>query len=167
MSLDVYLTLGGQSEPQKEPAIYVRDDGRIRQISRKEWDTRNPGREPVVTRIDDGDVFTANITHNLNRMAAEAGVKIALGTDCGFQVAHGENAVELEQFVQGGFTPMEAIVAATQVGAELLDLKDCGTVEPGKLADLVVVDGDPLQDIRILQDETKIAQVYKGGQAMK
>lgn len=66
--------------------------------------------------------------------------------------------------VKGGFTPMEAIVTATRVGAECLDLdRDVGTIEPGKYADLVIIDGDPLADIRILQDEARITQVFKGG----
>jgi imidazolonepropionase-like amidohydrolase len=62
-------------------------------------------------------------------------------------------------------TPMEAIVAATKVGSEVLDMADeIGTVEAGKYADLVVVDGDPLADIKILQDLTRIKKVIKGGQ---
>lgn len=100
--------------------------------------------------------------------AKEAGVKIAAGTDAGFVVCHGENAREIEELVQGGFTPMEAIVAGTRVGAECLGLEDeIGTVEPGKLADLVVVDGDPLQDVSVLLDEEKISQVFKEGQQVK
>jgi imidazolonepropionase-like amidohydrolase len=92
------------------------------------------------------------------------GVKIAVGTDAGFLVYHGQNAGELEELVKGGFTPMEAIVAATRVGAECLDLdRDVGTIEPGKYADLVIIDGDPLADIRIHQNEARIAQVFKGG----
>ena len=100
--------------------------------------------------------------------ARKAGVKIALGTDAGFLVYHGQNARELEEFVKLGFTPMEAIVAATKVGAECLDMdQKVGTIEPGKYADLVVLDGDPLADIRILQEEARIVQVFKGGVAVK
>jgi imidazolonepropionase-like amidohydrolase len=69
--------------------------------------------------------------------------------------------------VKAGMTPMEAIVAATRVGSEVLDMADeIGTVEEGKYADLVVVDGDPLADIKILQDLTKIKQVLKGGKVV-
>jgi imidazolonepropionase-like amidohydrolase len=103
----------------------------------------------------------------LNRAKA-AGVKIVVGTDAGFVVCHGENARELEELVKGGFTSMEAIVAGTRLGAECLDLAgEIGTIESGKYADLVIVDGDPLADIAILQDESKIVQVFRRGQAVK
>ena len=98
-------------------------------------------------------------------LAKKAGVKIAVGTDAGFWIYHGENAKELSELVKGGFTSMEAIVAATRTGAECLDIdNDTGTIEEGKYADIVVIDGDPLADITILQDKDKIIQVLKGGQ---
>ena len=98
------------------------------------------------------------------RRAKEAGVKIAAGSDAGFVVAHGESARELEELVKGGFTPLEAIGAATGVAAECLGMEqDIGSVEPGKFADVVVVAGDPLLDVRILQDKERIAQVLIGG----
>jgi imidazolonepropionase-like amidohydrolase len=60
---------------------------------------------------------------------------------------------------------MEAIVAATKIGAEVLDMADqIGTIKEGKVADLLVVDGDPLADITILQDLSRIKKVIKGGQ---
>lgn len=94
----------------------------------------------------------------------KAGVKIALGTDAGFMLPHGEmNARELELLVHGGLSPLEAITAATKVGAELLELEDVGTLEVGKLADLVLVAGDPTKDIRLLQDHARL-RVFKGGQ---
>jgi imidazolonepropionase-like amidohydrolase len=101
------------------------------------------------------------------RRAKAAGVKIVAGSDAGFVVAHGESARELEELVKGGFTPHEAIGAATRVAAECLGLeRDIGTIEPGKFADVVVVAGDPLADVRILQDKEKIAQVLIGGQTV-
>ncbi|MFX0196527.1 MAG: amidohydrolase family protein [Candidatus Hodarchaeota archaeon] len=102
------------------------------------------------------------------KKAYQAGVKIALGTDyCGPSIIpHGENAVELEILVnQVGMTPMEAIVAATKIGSEALGLeKDIGTLEKGKKADLLIVEGNPLEDISILQNKDKILVVMKDGQ---
>ena len=81
MSLDVYLTLPGQSQdPDHEPRIFIREGGQTKQISRAEWDARYPDREPVTATPDEEDatVYTANITHNLNTMAQEAGIYQAL-----------------------------------------------------------------------------------------
>jgi imidazolonepropionase-like amidohydrolase len=91
--------------------------------------------------------------------AHAAGVRVALGSDAGV-FAHGLNGREFAEMVALGMSPMEAIVAGTAAAAELLGLADVGTVEPGKLADLVVVDGDPLSDIAVLQSPT---MVVKGG----
>ncbi len=75
MSLDVYLI---EAEQHIEPhrAIFIRDGGQSKEVTREEWDARNPGREPVTIDIggDDGTVHTENITHNLNTMADEAGI---------------------------------------------------------------------------------------------
>ncbi|NLE77139.1 MAG: amidohydrolase family protein [Chloroflexi bacterium] len=97
--------------------------------------------------------------------AHRAGVRVATGSDAIMAaVRHGENAYEIELLTKAGFSPMEAIEAATRVGAEALGMADeVGTVEPGKFADLVVVDGDPLADIRLLQNHAKIRWVFKGG----
>jgi len=94
------------------------------------------------------------------RRAAAAGVRIAMGTDCGI-VPHGENLRELELMVERGLSPAEALVAATSSAAALLGVGDVvGTIEPGKRADLVVVDGDPL-DVRGLRG--RIEAVYQDG----
>jgi len=99
------------------------------------------------------------------RMALKAGVKIALGTDAGFNTCfHGNNALELEYLVKHGLSPMQTILAATRNAADALGQSDkLGTIEPGKLADMVVVDGNPLEDIKILQEQSKIALVMKSG----
>lgn len=100
------------------------------------------------------------------RMALEAGVPIACGTDCGFTPPdHGDNAYELELLVSKlGMTPMQAIVTATSQSAAALQWQDrLGTVEPDKLADLIVVNEDPLNDIRALQQKANIALVMKDG----
>lgn len=96
--------------------------------------------------------------------AAAAGIKIAVGTDPIDEQMHGKNARELEGMVQHGFTPMQAIVAATKTSAEACRVDDrLGTLEPGKLASLLVVDGDPLQDISILQEPSRLLVVMKEG----
>ena len=95
--------------------------------------------------------------------AHRAGVKIAVGTDAGFMLPHGVmNAVEIELLVRGGLTPLEAITAATRTGAELLGLDEAGTLQAGKLADLVLVCGDPSADITLLQDPSRL-RVFKDG----
>jgi imidazolonepropionase-like amidohydrolase len=94
------------------------------------------------------------------RRAAEAGVKVAMGTDCPV-APHGTNLRELELMAANGFTPEQALVAATSSAAELMGLEgELGTVEPGKRADLVVVDGDPYA-FATLRD--RIEQVWKDG----
>lgn len=99
--------------------------------------------------------------------AHEAGVKIAMGTDFlgPAGVAHGDNAIELEILVeQVGFSPMEAIISATSVGAEALGMEDeIGSLTPGKTADLLIVDGDPIRDIAILKDNQAIEVVMRSG----
>lgn len=87
-----------------------------------------------------------------HRMAVDLGVPIAMGSDCGGNESHrhGQNALELECYVRCGMTPMQAITAATKTGAEVMRMSDSiGTIEPGKLADLVVIDGDPLSDMAL------------------
>jgi imidazolonepropionase-like amidohydrolase len=95
----------------------------------------------------------------------KAGVHIAMGTDMGYEPDMGSNAYELEIYVKLGMTPMEAILTTTRNAAKALKLdKELGTVEAGKLADLVLVDGDPLKDIRILQERARIQLVMKEGE---
>jgi len=99
----------------------------------------------------------------------KAGVKIAMGTDFSSppMTPLGENAIELWLMVREGMKPMDAIVSATQNAAEAADLDmKLGTLEKGKLADVVIVDGDPLKDIKLLQDKDKIKMVFKGGNIM-
>lgn len=77
---------------------------------------------------------------------------------------HGENLNELPLMVDAGMTPMQAIVATTRMGAELLQWADkIGTLAPGKLADIVVMDGNPLENIALFKDTKNIVHVMKDG----
>jgi imidazolonepropionase-like amidohydrolase len=78
---------------------------------------------------------------------------------------HGTNANDLQYFVDYiGMTPTEALVSATRLGGEIMMRPDeLGQVRPGFLADLVLVDGDPLQDLRILTEPARIAMVMQDG----
>jgi len=111
----------------------------------------------------------AEVKYRNTMKAYKAGVKIAMGTDFSSppMTPLGENAIELWLLVREGMKPMDAIVSATKNAAEAADLdKKLGTLEKGKLADLIIVEGDPLKDIKILQDKTKIKMVFKGGNVM-
>jgi len=93
----------------------------------------------------------------------EAGARIVLGTDTGIEPGHtfgsGEH-VELARWVQLGLTPSEAITAATQRPAELLGLRDMGTLAVGKRATFIVLDANPLENIR---NTRRISSVYLDG----
>jgi imidazolonepropionase-like amidohydrolase len=99
------------------------------------------------------------------KKAYQAGVKFAYGTDAAV-FPHGRNARDFAILVeQLGVPPMEAIRMATQYAADLMGITDhAGTIEAGKWADLVAVTGDPLQNIRLLED---IGFVMKGGVTFK
>jgi imidazolonepropionase-like amidohydrolase len=96
--------------------------------------------------------------------AYKEGVKIAFGTDAGV-FKHGLNWLEFTYMIEAGMKPMDAIKAATINAAELLGEKDkLGSIETGKLADVVAVDGDPLKDPQVFG---KIVFVMKGGTIYK
>ena len=99
------------------------------------------------------------------RASVEAGIKIAVGTDAGLVPDHGTNLQEVGLLVKhGGMTPLQAISAGTKVSAELCGLGDqLGTLEAGKLADVVVVKGDPSADADLVGDNANILLVLKEG----
>ena len=98
------------------------------------------------------------------KKAMAAGVKIALGTDAAVY-PHGLNAHEFGVYVRLGMTPLQAIQSGTLNGADLLGWSDkIGTIEAGKWADIVAVDGDPLQDVSTLEH---VKFVMKGGAVVK
>jgi imidazolonepropionase-like amidohydrolase len=115
--------------------------------------------------ISDASLRKAREVMEIHRRSFEravaAGVKIAMGTDSGV-TPHGENLDELQLMKDGGMTPPDVLVATTGSAAELLGvLDDSGTIEPGKRADFVVLDGDPY-DFRGMKE--RVAAVYQAGE---
>ena len=98
-----------------------------------------------------------------HRKAIRAGVKIAFGTDAAV-FPHGDNAREFAVYVGYGMRPADAIRTATVNAADLLGVTDRGQIAPGKLADLIAVKGNPLEDVRVLQ---QVPWVMKGGVVVK
>ena len=104
-----------------------------------------------------------DIHRDTMHQALAAGVKVVAGTDAGGYV-HGDNAREVQILVERGMSNMQAIQACTGWAAECVDMaKDIGTLAKGKLADILVLDGDPLKDIEILRRPENIKMVMKGG----
>jgi imidazolonepropionase-like amidohydrolase len=97
-----------------------------------------------------------------------AGVKMAVGTDAIWEFMNDNPGLyfdEVERFVKNGYTPHEAIIAATRIGAEALNVADrLGTIEKGKLADLLVVDEDPLENIENLR---RVSVIIQDGRIVK
>lgn len=100
------------------------------------------------------------------KIILDKGVKISFSSDMGCPfLFHGENARELSSLVELGVSPMDAIVAGTKTAANAVGFGDqIGTVEEGKIADIIVIDGDPLKNIEILHKEQKIKMVLKNGE---
>jgi imidazolonepropionase-like amidohydrolase len=127
---------------------------------------RTPGNEELVAA---SEREFANLLRRVPEANA-AGVKIVLGDDYGtILLPHGTYAEELEFYVKRlGIPPLDVIRWATVNGAELAGWDErLGTIEAGKLADLLVVDGDPLADIAILQDTDKLLAILKDGEFVK
>ena len=105
-------------------------------------------------------------TSGMVRKAYDAGVPLLCGSESGFSITpyghwHGREAELFVRYL--GLTPLQAITCATSNGSIAMRRSDVGTLEVGKLADAIVFDGDPLADIRILNDRTKLRHVVKGG----
>ena len=97
-------------------------------------------------------------------LAVKNHLKIGVGTDF---FPGPDNAMELQLLTELGMSPMAVIQAATKVNAEIIMRDDLGTIEPGKLADLIVVSGDPLKDITLLRDPENVKLVMQGGEIKK
>jgi imidazolonepropionase-like amidohydrolase len=94
--------------------------------------------------------------------------RIGSGTDAFGGAMQGKNGEELVYKAQLGFTPMEAIVSATKVNAEIFGLEDkLGTVAEGKWADMIVIDGNPLEDVQLFAQPDKVVMVMKEGKLVK
>ena len=121
-------------------------------------------------KIESMEIEIETVT-NCMRDLHRRGVRVLPGGDYGAFITNpmGENARDLEHFVKRfGFTPAQALVAATRQGAELMQMShEVGQVKEGFFADLLLVDGDPLDDITILQDKARLIGVMKGGQFAK
>ncbi len=101
------------------------------------------------------------------QQAMRLGVRVVAGTDAGGWF-HGNNSIELDMLVDAGMNPMQAIVAGTSEAAACCGLgDDLGTLEAGKLADLIVVDGNPLRDITVLQERERVKVVMKKGRVYR
>ena len=122
------------------------------------WDISD---QPKALQAKAADIFP-KARKSLSK-AIEAGVKIALGTDAP-AIWHGRNAEELEILVMRGMSPIQAIRAATTVGADLIDEPELGRIAPGMLADLIGVGGDPLSDVSTFR---RVPFVMKDGRVYK
>jgi imidazolonepropionase-like amidohydrolase len=117
-------------------------------------------------RVIDGHQETLEAGAESARMILRAGGRLGMGGDYGFAwTPHGTYAKELSFFVRYvGLSPLEVISCATKTGAEILGRGDeLGTLEAGKLADVLVVDGDVLEKIELLEDRSRIRAVIQGG----
>ena len=100
----------------------------------------------------------------------QRGIRIGIGGDYGFAwTPQGTNAKDIQTFVEMlGFTPMEAIQAATLYGGQIMEMgNELGLIREGYLADILLIDGDPLRDVSILQDQNKILCIMKDGRFHK
>lgn len=137
------------------PTLYAAHE--IHEVAEKNPDSLAPDVRQKALNV------TPLMMGNLTR-AYKYGVKIAMGTDQLGYHPLGEDAKEFAWMVEAGMTPMDAIIAGTSHGADLLGQPDLGAIQPGKTADIIAVAGDPLQDIVELQ---KVQFVMKGGDVVK
>jgi imidazolonepropionase-like amidohydrolase len=129
-----------------------------------EWWTENMEKMKAPSYLASKMKMVSATAEKNAQKAIQAGVKIALGTDAAVY-PHGLNAHELAVYVKLGMTPLQAIQSATINGADLLGWSDkVGTIEAGKWADVIAVEGDPLKDVTALQH---VHFVMKGGQVYK
>jgi len=153
-----YIDDAGIAEMKKNgtylvPTLYLAD-----------WFLANAERLHVSAELIGKGKEVMSVARKNEAHAFASGVKVAFGTDAAVY-PHGLNAHEFAVLVKLGLTPLQSIQAATINAADLLGWSDrIGAVEPGKWADLIAVDGDPLQDVTVLE---KVKFVMKGGEVVK
>jgi imidazolonepropionase-like amidohydrolase len=129
-----------------------------------DWNKENMGKHNVPNYVQKKMEMVIAVAQNNAKKAIASGVRIGLGTDAAVY-PHGLNAHELAVYVRLGMTPLQAIQSATVNDADLLGWSNkIGSLEPGKFADIIAVDGDPLSDVAILQN---VKFVMKGGEVVK
>ena len=136
--------------------------GLLNAVVHENSDPHNPGRFLVQQALE-----AAQRTYPEMR---RRGIRVVIGGDYGFaRTPHGDYAKDVGHFVRLlGYSPAEALVCATRVGAELMGMgHESGQVREGFLADLLLVDGDPLADVGLLADRTRLVGIWKGGMAHK
>ena len=129
------------------------------------WSQQQLGQEEQ----KDNEIYNKMLAHKeVWHEAHRRGLKIAMGTDQSHRLLVGENMVELGYMVDWiGMSPMEVIVASTSKAAECIERPELGALEAGRIADVLVVDGDPLEDVRVLEDRERLHLIMQGGVAYK
>ena len=137
---------------------------------------RNAGEYGITPGTPLTDMYERELEHAIVSMKEmhKRGIRVLIGGDYGFAwTPHGTNATDLEYFVDMlGFTPLEAIRAATMYGGQLMGLRlgkenGLGTIREGNLADMLLVDGDPSRDVKVLQDHARLVAIMKDGKFHK
>ena len=133
---------------------------------------RNAGDYGIVPGTPMTDRYERELEHACETMLAmhKRGIRVLIGGDYGFAwTPHGTNAKDFEYFVDMvGFSPMEAIKAGTMYGGQIMGMGDeLGVIREGCLADLLLVDGDPLTNIKVLQDQSRLVAIMQDGRFHK
>jgi len=135
------------------------------------WNTLHEAEAWGISYENARNMGMERVLENAQRTYAQMrkrGIRVAIGGDYGFAwTPQGTNARDIEHFVKlFGYSPAEALQCATKVGGEMMGL-ELGLVQPGYLADLLLVDGDPVHDVRVLQDADRLLLIMKDGVAYK